>query len=96
MKPGWKTSEFWLSLLGMAMPLVATLQAVPNPWVALPAAGVAAVYAASRAATKKADALAAAHVAANTSPVLGAFGAATPAERAAAAAVGATAIPVQP
>lgn len=53
-KAGVKTSEFWLSVLAMAMPLISSLQGFPSPWVSLPAAAIAGAYALSRSQAKKA------------------------------------------
>ncbi len=53
--PGWKTSEFWLSLLGIVAGVAQTV-AAPHTGVAIGgaalAAGVSAAYSASRAYTK--------------------------------------------
>jgi uncharacterized membrane protein YqaE (UPF0057 family) len=52
MKPGYQTSEFWLSLLAMIMPALQTLidTAPAAGWIP---ALIAAIYTASRAYTKK-------------------------------------------
>ena len=53
MKPGYKTTEFWLSLLGMALPILQTIHdtvpAANSVWVS---AIIAAAYTASRAFVK--------------------------------------------
>lgn len=57
-KPGWKTTEFWLTLLGTTIPtLVGALTGVIPPETAAIIVAVAnGVYGVIRAATKKADA----------------------------------------
>lgn len=52
-KPGFKTTEFWLSILGMAAPFVATyFNKLPAEWAAGVSGIVAILYGATRMKTK--------------------------------------------
>lgn len=67
MKAGFKTTEFWLSLLAIVIPVIEGLQHFPSPWIALPAAAIAGAYSLSRSQAKKAESAAAA-IAASVAP----------------------------
>lgn len=56
MKPGWKTSEFWLTVLGgVASAAGAVAQVVPVPAAMAVAGALVAVYTAARTAVKIAN-----------------------------------------
>lgn len=46
LRPGWKTTEFWVSLGGAVLPWVVT--ELPSTWKAALGTGAAAVYAVAR------------------------------------------------
>lgn len=53
-KPGWKTTEFWLTLLGTTIPTLigASSGAIPGKWAAVVLAASSAAYGLIRAITK--------------------------------------------
>ena len=50
LKPGWRTTEFYVSIAGMLMPLV--IDHLPPTWKGALATGAAAVYAIARGLSK--------------------------------------------
>ncbi len=53
-KPGWKTSEFWVVAIASLSTMVQSIQGnIPHPWGEVAVAVMAAAYAIARALSKK-------------------------------------------
>ena len=53
-KPGWKTTEFWVTTLASVMTLIQSMQGtIPHPWGEVAVAVMTAAYSIARAISKK-------------------------------------------